>query len=74
VIEGKHRCNSHFKDCDHEYEWMAQIEQDERLPIYQVETFDKLVGTIIETTNDKYVLSIWSPECKQDNLIEHKRT
>lgn len=60
MIEGKHRCNSRFKDCDYEYEWMAQIEQDERLPIYQVETFDKLVGTIIETTNDKYVLSIWS--------------
>jgi hypothetical protein len=73
-IEGKHRCNSGYKDCDHEYEWIAQIGQDERLSIYQVDTLDKPVGSIIETTNDKYVVSIWCPGCKQDNLIIYKRT
>jgi hypothetical protein len=73
-IEGIHKCNSRYKDCDHEYEWMAQIAEHISSHIYQAETKDKAVGNIIDTTSDKYVISIWCPKCKQDNLIEYMRT
>ena len=72
-IEGNHKCNSTFDDCDNEYEWMAVVPQSSSLPIYDVETIDKLAGKIIEITDEQYVVRIICPKCYQDNIIEYKR-
>ena len=74
IIEGNHKCNSSFHDCDNEYEWMAVVSQNVSLPIYEVETIDKLSGEIIEITDEQYVVSAICPKCHQGNIIGYKRT
>ncbi|MEK4236441.1 hypothetical protein [Paenibacillus sp. FSL H7-0714] len=70
-IEGTHKCNSTYKDCDHTYEWMVQIATHSSAP--EVEVFDKPTGRIIETLDNKYSVKIICPKCHQDNLIEYIR-
>lgn len=74
-IEGIHKCNSVFQDCDHIYSWMALVAQHINTPIYDVEKIDsdKQRGKIVETTDEKYIVSIICPKCNQDNLIEYDR-
>lgn len=73
-IEGTHKCNSAFKDCDNVYEWMAVVPIHASSPVYEVEKIDKPSGKIIETTDEKHVVKIRCPECHQDNIIDYPRT
>jgi len=73
-IDGNHKCNSRFDDCDNEYEWMALIPQRMDSPVYEVEELNKPIGKIIETTDEQYVIRIKCPKCFQDNIIKYQRT
>lgn len=72
-IEGAHKCNSQYGRCDNEYEWMAVIAHRKDSPVYEVETLDKPIGKIIETTDEQYVIRIMCPKCYQNNIIRYYR-
>lgn len=73
-IEGNHKCNSRFGDCNNEYEWMALITQRINPEVFEVETLDKPIGKIIETTDKQYVIRIMCPKCRHDNIIKYQLT
>ena len=72
-IEGIHKCNSAFKDCDNNYEWMVIVPQKIGSRNIQAETINKPLGRIVETTDELYIIETICPKCHQDNIIEYKR-
>ncbi|WP_199614430.1 hypothetical protein [Paenibacillus alkalitolerans] len=70
-IEGKHKCNSAYNECNHEYEWMVIIPQHINSSTLQVEKIDKVQGRIIEKSENKCIIRTICPNCHQDNVFEY---
>lgn len=73
-IEGHHKCNSYYVDCNNEYEWTAVIDRSMNSLVPEVETLHKPIGNIIETIDGHYVIKIICPKCQEDNIIIYQRT
>lgn len=72
-FEGIHTCNNRFNiDCNHKYNWMVHIANNESNRSYDVETYDKTLGRVINKEGEHYTISAICPKCHQDNIIEHQ--